>query len=112
MVLLKVLFICFFKVLLNSLLLLVWDVRRNIQTPVCELKQIDEFVSSMITDSSSRLLLCTSGEGTLTAYNTRARKMDSQVTLIVTRENDVLRPLVVRGLPIRNELLSDDQARH
>ena len=40
---------------------------------------MDEFVSSMTSNSQARLLLCTSGEGTLTAFNTRARKMDSQV---------------------------------
>lgn len=33
----------------------------------------------MTTDDDGRLLLCTSGEGTLTAFNTRARKMEGQV---------------------------------
>jgi len=42
---------------------------------------MDEFVSCMITDSHARLLLCTSGEGTLTVFNTRAKKMDGQVGL-------------------------------
>lgn len=74
---------------LLCLLALVWDIRRNVQLPVCELRNIDEFVSSMITDSNSRLLLCTSGEGTLTAYNTRARKMEAQVTVNVTLLEDV-----------------------
>jgi hypothetical protein len=57
----------------------VWDKRRAIQKPVAEYKEMDEFVSSMITDSGSRLLVCTSGEGTLTAFNTRAKKMEGQV---------------------------------
>lgn len=59
----------------------VWDRRRTTQAPVVEFKkEIDEFVSSMITDSGNRLLVCTSGEGTLTAFNTRAKKMDGQVS--------------------------------
>lgn len=58
----------------------VWDKRRATQSPVVEFKKIDEFVSCMITDSGSRLLVCTSGEGTLTAFNLRAKKMDSQVS--------------------------------
>lgn len=57
----------------------VWDKRRSVQKPVAEFKEMDEFVSSMITDSGSRLLVCTSGEGTLTAFNTRRKKMEGQV---------------------------------
>lgn len=56
----------------------VWDKRRSVQKPVAEFKEMDEFVSSMITDSGSRLLVCTSGEGTLTAFNTRRKKMEGQ----------------------------------
>lgn len=58
----------------------VWDRRRSTQNPVVEFKEMDEFVSCMITDSGSRLLVCTSGEGTLTAFNTRSKKMEGQVT--------------------------------
>jgi len=58
----------------------VWDLRRSTAIkPVVEFKEMDEFVSSMTTNSQARLLLCTSGDGTLTVFNTRARKMDAQV---------------------------------
>ena len=59
----------------------VWDKRRANLKPVFEYKEIDEFVSCMTTDAHARLLLCTSGEGTLTAFNTRAKKMEGQVKI-------------------------------
>ena len=65
-----------------------WDKRRTIQKPVAEYKEMEEFVSSMITDSGSRLLVCTSGEGTLTAFNTRAKKMEGQVDSKFKFNND------------------------
>ena len=40
---------------------------------------MDEFVSCMVTDDHCKLLLCTSGEGTLAAFNPRAKKMVGQV---------------------------------
>nr|SVE84309.1 EOG090X07S3 [Daphnia pulex] len=67
----------------------VWDKRRAIQKPVAEYKEMDEFVSSMITDSGSRLLVCTSGEGTLTAFNTRAKKMEGQSEVYPSEMNCV-----------------------
>lgn len=63
----------------TDMFLIVWDKRRSNPVPVIEFKEIDEFVSCMTTDDDSRLLLCTSGEGTLTAFNTRAKKMEGQV---------------------------------
>ena len=56
-----------------------WDSRRNVQKPVFEIKEMDEFVSCMVTDDHCKLLLCTSGEGTLAAFNPRAKKMVGQV---------------------------------
>nr|SVE75810.1 EOG090X07S3 [Daphnia hispanica] len=67
----------------------VWDKRRNAQKPVAEFKEMDEFVSSMVTDSGSRLLVCTSGEGTLTAFNTRTKKMDGQSEVYPSEMNCV-----------------------
>jgi hypothetical protein len=67
------------NLIMSILNIKVWDKRRTIQKPVAEYKEMEEFVSSMITDSGSRLLVCTSGEGTLTAFNTRAKKMEGQV---------------------------------
>nr|SVE93673.1 EOG090X07S3 [Scapholeberis mucronata] len=67
----------------------VWDRRRSAPKPVAEFKEMDEFVSCMITDSAARLLVCTSGEGTLTAFNTRAKKMDGQSEVYPSEMNCV-----------------------
>jgi len=75
----------FYHILINKLNLIhlflcmvVWDARRNTQQPIFEIKEMDEFVSCMVTDDNCRLLLCTSGEGTLAAFNPRAKKMVGQ----------------------------------
>merc|ERR1712071_108214 len=67
----------------------VWDKRRANLKPVFEYKEIDEFVSCMTTDAHARLLLCTSGEGTLTAFNTRAKKMEGQSEVYPSEMNCV-----------------------
>jgi len=67
----------------------IWDKRRSNPVPVIEFKEIDEFVSCMTTDDNARLLLCTSGEGTLTAFNTRAKKMEGQSEVYPSEMNTV-----------------------
>lgn len=67
----------------------VWDARRNTQQPIFEIKEMDEFVSCMVTDDHCRLLLCTSGEGTLAAFNPRAKKMVGQSEVYPSEMNCV-----------------------
>lgn len=53
----------------------VWDYRSD--RPVhLELLQCEEYISDLDIDNNSRLVLATSGEGTLTAFNIRARRME------------------------------------
>lgn len=53
----------------------VWDYRT--ERPVhMELLQCEEYISDLDIDSDCRIVLATSGEGTLTAFNIRARRME------------------------------------
>ncbi|XP_014672072.1 PREDICTED: WD repeat-containing protein 55-like [Priapulus caudatus] len=58
----------------------VWDYRR--WTPIVEWKESEEFISDMAIDSNKRTLVATSGEGTLTAYSVRSKKMILQSELM------------------------------
>lgn len=40
-----------------------------------ELKECEEFISDMTIDKNHKLLLATSGEGTLTVFNIRQKKL-------------------------------------
>jgi hypothetical protein len=44
-------------------------------------KENDDFISDMIIDESNRLLLATSGDGTLSAFDIRKHKMKLQSEL-------------------------------
>lgn len=57
----------------------VWDFRR--QTTIMENKQCEEYISDMTIDEQRRIIAATSGEGTLTAFNIRAKRMDLQSEL-------------------------------
>lgn len=53
----------------------VWDYR--VDRPVhLSLRECDSFISDLDIDSEKRLVVASSGEGTLTAFNIRARKME------------------------------------
>lgn len=54
----------------------IWDYRRA--TPILELKQMEEYISRLEMSADKKLLLATSGEGTLTCFNIRARRMELQ----------------------------------
>lgn len=51
----------------------VWDTRTRACT--MELKECEEFISDMTIDKNHKLLLATSGEGTLTVFNIRQKKL-------------------------------------
>lgn len=54
-----------------------WDFR----TPKeCMLfKDVEEYISCMIVSEGKRNLVCSSGEGTITAYNFRGKRLEVQV---------------------------------
>uniref|UniRef100_T1IPJ2 WD repeat-containing protein 55 homolog n=1 Tax=Strigamia maritima TaxID=126957 RepID=T1IPJ2_STRMM len=54
----------------------VWDYRRA--TPIFEQKQMEDYISCMTINEEKKILLATSGEGTLTAFNVRAKRMELQ----------------------------------
>ncbi|XP_045203971.2 LOW QUALITY PROTEIN: WD repeat-containing protein 55-like [Mercenaria mercenaria] len=56
-----------------------WDLRQ--QKAVMEVKESEEFISDIAVDDAKRTLLTTSGEGTLTAFNLRRKKLDTQSEL-------------------------------
>ena len=53
-------------------MLQVWDLRRN--ESVMAVQECEDFISDMAIDSRNRLLLATSGDGTLTSYDIRHHK--------------------------------------
>ncbi|CAG2248453.1 WD repeat-containing protein 55,WD repeat-containing protein 55 homolog [Mytilus edulis] len=57
----------------------IWDVRINKE--VVEIKENEDFISDMGIDPHKRMLLATSGDGTLTAYNIRRKKLEMQSEL-------------------------------
>ncbi|KAL4230231.1 WD domain repeat-containing protein 55 [Mactra antiquata] len=56
-----------------------WDLRQ--QKAVMEVRESEEYISDLAIDDQKRTLLATSGEGTLTAFNIRRKKMDVQSEL-------------------------------
>ncbi|KAK2712569.1 WD repeat-containing protein 55 homolog [Artemia franciscana] len=66
-----------------------WDVREKSFKAVCEWKDMDEFVTCIAVDEDERTLLATSGEGTLTAFNLRQRKMKMQSEVYESEMNSV-----------------------
>jgi hypothetical protein len=57
-------------------LLAVWDLRKN--TPIWSLKEMDEYVSCMVTTEAQKYLVCTSGEGTVTSIDLRNGRLHLQ----------------------------------
>ncbi|XP_041477354.1 WD repeat-containing protein 55-like isoform X2 [Lytechinus variegatus] len=54
----------------------VWDLRT--QKAIMEMKENEEFISSLIVGKDKKILLSTSGDGTLCAFNVRRRRFDLQ----------------------------------
>ncbi|EEB12435.1 WD-repeat protein, putative [Pediculus humanus corporis] len=51
----------------------VWDIRRN--KPVMSFKKMEDFVSDMVTNEAKKVLVCSSGDGTITSFNISSKKM-------------------------------------
>ncbi|KAG5676316.1 putative Platelet-activating factor acetylhydrolase IB subunit beta [Polypedilum vanderplanki] len=50
-----------------------WDVRTK--EPVFSLKEVEDYISKIITNNQKRLLVCTSGDGLMTTFNIASKKM-------------------------------------
>lgn len=65
----------------------VWDLRRKGDAPVFSLKEMEDYVSAMVTTDEKKYLACASGDGSLTTLNMSARKMHVQVYVRTTFVN-------------------------
>lgn len=70
----------------------VWDFRT--EGAVMTLKENEEFISAMEIDSQRKILICTSGDGTLTALNIRRKKLEMQSELF---DSELLSLAVIKG---------------
>lgn len=50
-----------------------WDTRDNQHKPIFELKEVDDYITAMITNDAKKVLVATSGDGLLTAINIGSR---------------------------------------
>ncbi|XP_059141792.1 WD repeat-containing protein 55-like [Physella acuta] len=57
----------------------VWDMRTK--TCTMEMKECEDFISDMIVDDDKKFLIAASGEGTLTSFNIRRKRMENQSEL-------------------------------
>nr|CAD7572103.1 unnamed protein product [Timema californicum] len=64
--------------LLNSQVILtsIWDMRKK--DPIFSRKEMDDYVSKMVTTEAKRYLVCSSGEGTITSINLVSHKLHMQ----------------------------------
>ena len=60
------------------MLLSVWDIRKS--TPIWSLKEMDDYVSCMVTTEAQKYLVCTSGEGTVTSLDLRNGRLHLQAS--------------------------------
>lgn len=51
----------------------VWDVREKASSPIFSLKEVDDYITSILTNDARKILVTTSGDGYLTAINIGAR---------------------------------------
>ncbi|XP_046395038.1 WD repeat-containing protein 55 homolog [Ischnura elegans] len=56
-----------------------WDLRK--ESPIFSLKEMEDYVSCIITNEAKRYLVCSSGEGTITTINVGSRKLHVQSEL-------------------------------
>nr|CAD7460586.1 unnamed protein product [Timema tahoe] len=61
---------------MNVILLAVWDMRKK--DPIFSRKEMDDYVSKMMTTDAKRYLVCSSGEGTITSINLVSHKLHMQ----------------------------------
>lgn len=52
-----------------------WDLRNRGSDPVFSIKEVEDYISRIITNNQKRLLVCTSGDGLMTTLNIASKKM-------------------------------------
>jgi WD repeat-containing protein 55 len=52
-----------------------WDMRVSGNDPIFSIKEVDDYISCIITNNQQKILACTSGDGYLTTINIASRKM-------------------------------------
>lgn len=52
-----------------------WDGRDNTSSPIFSLKEVDDYITSMVTNDAKKILVATSSDGYLTALNIASRKL-------------------------------------
>lgn len=73
---------------LIKIFFLVWDLRQKGSEPIFSIKEVEDYISAMITNRDAKYLVCASGDGCLTTLNIPERKMHLQVLYIhCTRDN-------------------------
>ncbi|XP_078049196.1 WD repeat-containing protein 55 homolog [Augochlora pura] len=55
-----------------------WDLRQKGNDPIFSIKKMEDYVSSIITNSEGKYLVCGSGDGSLTTFNIPGRKLHVQ----------------------------------
>lgn len=50
-----------------------WDIRDRSNDPIMSLKEVDDYITAILTNDARKILLATSGDGFLTAFNIGAR---------------------------------------
>lgn len=53
-----------------------WDIRKR--EPIFSLKEMEDYVSSIVSTEAKRYVVCTCGDGTITSFNLGTRKMHIQ----------------------------------
>jgi WD40 repeat protein len=54
----------------------VWDIRKS--SPIWSLKEMDDYVSCMVTTEAQKYLVCASGDGTITSVDLRNGRLHIQ----------------------------------
>ncbi|XP_048774023.2 WD repeat-containing protein 55-like isoform X2 [Ostrea edulis] len=69
-----------------------WDLRTK--TAVMDMKENEDYISDMAIDDQQKMLLASSGDGTLTAFNVRRKRMELQSELF---DSELLSLSIVKG---------------
>lgn len=57
----------------------VWDLRRKGNEPIFSIKEVDDYISALVTNRDAKYLVCASGD-CLTTINIPERKLHVQVS--------------------------------
>lgn len=66
-----------------NIFFLVWDLRQKGNEPIFSIKEVEDYISAMITNRDAKYLACTSGDGYLTTLNIPERKLYIQVHIYI-----------------------------